>query len=114
VAQALGDYPPTHDANGNPVYYQGDGADTQIFRLQQQGIGELLTVRVDGQRLCQSYAGFCAKLADVRYKNLLGPAYRLIDRLAPGQKRWHRLKTVDTALLELIEHCNRVLNLHRP
>ncbi len=119
VAKALGDYPPLHDDDGNPQYYKGDGNDTQVFRLQQQGIGELLAVRCKNGRACQSYAHFCSKLTDskfndARYESLFGPVFGLIDRLAPNQKRWRRLTAVNVALLALIDHCRAVLNIHRP
>jgi hypothetical protein len=113
VAKALGDYPPACDASGDPIYYTGDGSDTQVFRLQQQGIGELLTVRNQNNPACQSYARFCSRVTDPTYQTLFEPVYRLIDSVTPDQKRWNRLKAVDMALVQLINHCNTVLNLHR-
>ncbi|HUK19734.1 MAG TPA: hypothetical protein VLW65_25115 [Bryobacteraceae bacterium] len=113
VAGALGNYPPSYDAQNKPVYYDGDGSDTQVFRLQQQGIGELLTVRRKDGRACQSYAHFCSKFADATYQNLLGPVYRLIECVTPSQKRWRRLMAVDDALGRLIAHCNALLSPDR-
>ena len=113
VAKALGDYPPSTDDSGKPVYHEGEGRDVQVFRLQQQGIGELLTVRRKDSQACQSYSRFWSKLSSDAYQYHLGPVSRLIDHVTPNEKRWQRLEAVHAAMLQLIDHCNQVLKLRR-
>jgi hypothetical protein len=106
VSGALGDY--------GPPEYTGAGNDTQVFRLQQQGIGELLAVRRNGKRACRGYEYFIAKISDAEYQNLFGPVFRLLDRLQRDEKRWKRLEAANGALQELIKHCEAVLQLPKP
>jgi hypothetical protein len=102
VSKALGDYPPA---------YSGTGDDIQVFRLQQRGIGELLARRINGKRVCQTYARFTGKISLGEYQAIFNPVFRLVDRVSPGEKRWNRLAATRTALKDLITKCDEVLRL---
>jgi hypothetical protein len=104
VSKALGDYDPGQK-------YTGSGNDTQVFRLQQRGIGELFAIRRDGKRACRGYAHFLSKLPDAEYQRLFEPVSRLVDRLQEKEKRWQRLEATLAALQALIAHCEAVLKL---
>ncbi len=103
VSQALGDY--------DPPLYMGTGHDTQVFRLQQQAIGELLAVRRSGKRACLGYAQFLAKLTDPQYQAALAPLHRLVDGLQSGEKRFERLKATHGAADKLVAQCEETLKL---
>jgi hypothetical protein len=105
VADALGSYD-----DGKPPYV-GTGHDTQVFRLQQQAIGEYMTLRSRRRRSCRSYAWFSGKTSDPDLRRLLEPVSLLLDGVKPGDKRWQRLEATHHALIELVGECNRVLRL---
>jgi hypothetical protein len=104
VSKALADY-------DSKKTYQGTGNDTQIFRIQQQAMGELLATRRNGRRACRGYAFFQTKKADPEYVAAFAPAIRLIDKLQPGEKRFQRLQATLAALSDLVEHCDKLLAL---
>jgi hypothetical protein len=103
VSKALADY--------DPPIYPGSGHDSQIFRIQQQAMGELLSARRSGRRACRGPAFFDSKKNDPQYKAAFQPAFNLIDKLQPGEKRYQRLKATLTALKELVEHCDKLLKV---
>jgi hypothetical protein len=98
-------------ANYDGPTYQGTGRDVQVFRLEQQAVGEYLALRVRGRRACCSYAWFTAHTGDPDLQRLLKPLVNLVDRLQPGEKRWGRLQAVHTAMEQLVQECDRVLKL---
>jgi hypothetical protein len=102
VSKALGNYPPA---------YSGTGNDTQVFRLQQRGVGELLARRTEGKRACQTYSRFTAKISGAEYQAMFNAVFLLVDRVGPGEKRWKRLEATHTALKDLIANCGEVLKL---
>jgi hypothetical protein len=103
VSKALADY--------DPPIYTGTGHDSQIFRIQQQAMGELLSARRGGRRACRGPAFFDSKKNDPQYRAAFQPAFNLIDKLEPGEKRFERLKVTLAALKELVDHCDKLLNV---
>jgi hypothetical protein len=103
VSKALGDY--------DPPIYNGTRHDSQIFRIQQQAMGELLSARRGGRRTCRGPAFFDSKKTDPQYVAAFKPAFRLIDELQPGEKRYERLKATLLALKELDEYCEKLLKV---
>lgn len=103
VSKALGDY--------DPPIYSGTGHDSQIFRIQQQAMGELLSTRRAGRRACRGPAYFDSKQSDPVYQAAFRPAYELIDKLQPGEKRYKRLEFTLAAVDDLVKHCDELLKL---
>ena len=103
VSKALADY-------GPPVYC-GTGHDSQIFRIHQQAMGELLSARRSGRRTCRGSAFFDSKENDPQYQAAFQPVFDLIDKLEPEEKRFERMKVTLAALKELIRHCDDLLKV---
>jgi len=103
VSRALGDY--------DPPLYQGAGADKQVFRLQQQAIGELLATRRNGRRACRSYPYFVTRITRPGFSAFFAPVVQLLDSLSPGEKRWHRVVEVHAAVRGLVAACEELLGL---
>jgi hypothetical protein len=105
----LSDFPPLFE--GNKKEYDGDGQDAQVYRLQQRVIGELLATRRGNRRACRSCAFFLSKLADQNFNRAFDPVRKLVDGLQPKDRRWKRLLDTHSALVELQNECNRLLQL---
>jgi len=105
VSNALSSY-----GAGKPSY-SGTGHDLQVFRLEQQALGEYMTVRSRKRRACCSYAWFSGRASDQELRRVVEPVFLMVDGLKPGEKRWERLHDVHTAVKELVAECNRVLKL---
>lgn len=105
----LSDFPPFFE--GQEKEYDGAGHDTQIFRLQQRAIAELLATRRGNRRACRSYALFLCNLADPDFSIAFDPVRKLVDNLKPGERRWKRLADTHAALIDLQNECNRLLQL---
>lgn len=88
------------------------GQDTQVFRLQQRAIGELLIVRENGNRRCISYPDFLNSLSSSPFEQQMKPLKALLEGISPTPKnncRWVRLNVTHAALVELETHCNALL-----
>ena len=90
----------------------GEADDRQVFALEQRTLGEIMTIKVDGERCCLSYSEFVDKWHDVQFKNKLIPMIDFLEALAPSQaRRWHRLGLLSVNLNSLREECLVLLNL---
>jgi hypothetical protein len=101
VSDALGNYPPEFDGAGN---------DTQVFRLQQRAIADVLATSRDTKRACLGYADFLAKYP-AELQSLCEPVKRLVDKVKPAERRWNRLRAVHSALSTLEKECEALLKL---
>lgn len=103
VSESLGHYSVSHPCSGK---------DTQVFRLQQRAIGELMIDRENNQMQCMSYPDFLKKLNDNEFSQHMDPIKLLLDDLNPDQDcRWKRLEVVFYAIKELKECCEKILEL---
>lgn len=109
VSGKLGDFPPFFNAVNKE--YEGVESDTQVFRLQQRAIGEMLAARRGDRRACKSYAWFKTKLTDPSFSSAFDPLRKLLLRVKANERRWNRLLDTHTALIELQSVCNRLLQL---
>ncbi len=83
VSDTLASYPPKK--------YECSGKDTQVFRLQQRAIGELLIYQKE-HRSCLSYPAFLQKMNDEEFSQHLKPLKALFEGLTPKDEcRWKRL-----------------------
>ncbi len=106
VSSSLGSFPPN---------YRCSGKDTQLFRLQQRAIGELLILRENDQRKCLSYPEFLLKLSDHNFNQHLKPLRSLLEDVDPQDDcRWKRLEATQQALIELKSRCEELLDLTTP
>jgi hypothetical protein len=103
VSKALGDY--------HPPSYEGNDPDTQVFRLQQQAIGEILSL--EKKQRCLGYASFLTKIADPHTAVHFLPLKNLFDNIKPGEKRWNRLTAVLDAISGFRKDCEGLLALER-
>lgn len=103
VSSSLGSFPPN---------YKCSGKDTQLFRLQQRAIGELLIIHEDDQRKCLSYPEFLQKLSAHEFNQHLKPLRSLLEDVDPQDDcRWKRLEATRQALIELKISCEELLDL---
>jgi hypothetical protein len=109
VNAKLSDFPPFFGAQ--EIEYEGSGSDTQVFRLQQRAIGEILATRRGNRRACRSYAVFLSKLTDKDFSKAFDPVRQLVDAIKPEERRWKRLQDTLSALVELKRECSRLLQL---
>jgi hypothetical protein len=104
VNRSLGSFPPKN--------YECSGKDTQVFRLQQRAIGELLIIREGDHRRCLSYPEFFQKLSDHQFNQHLEPLRSLLKDLNPKDDcRWKRLEATRRTLTELKDSCEELLAL---
>jgi hypothetical protein len=93
---------------------RGKGQDTQVFVLQQRAIGELLIVRDGDAPRVLGYPDFlAARKKDQRFAEMLAPLELLLSGLTKETKRWQRLENTRGALVELEQHCKKLLGLER-
>jgi hypothetical protein len=102
VDRSLSEYPPMCDGTGN---------DTQVFRLQQRQMGELLSTTVDGHPACLAYGLFLTKLSRPEFENAFKPLRRLVDAVQPGERRWTRLTNTLELLTPLKQECEALLRI---
>ncbi|MCP4373195.1 MAG: hypothetical protein GY797_34585 [Deltaproteobacteria bacterium] len=103
VAKSLGSFPPKYSCSGK---------DTQVFRLQQQAIGELFIVDGHKHRRCLNYPEFLQKLNDNQFSQHLRPLRALLEDVSPESDcRWKRLEVTKQALADLEAHCKDLLVL---
>jgi hypothetical protein len=100
VSKALGDYPRT---------YQGKDPDLQLFRLQQQAIGESMASHHGEKHQCIGYSTFLVKLPDATVSSLFHPLKMVLDSVKPGEKRWERLLDVRASVAQLRAECEALL-----
>jgi hypothetical protein len=105
VNRALGSFPPR---------YPGTGKDLQLFALQQRGIGEALMLRDNGSVRCMGYYDLVQKLGEPALGAQMAPLKRWLEGLQPGERRWHRLEAVRTALVNLKAECEKLLQVKKP
>ncbi len=106
VTDALADWP--HER------VDGDGADAQVFTLQQRAIGELLIRREGDVPRVLGYPEFLAERAnDPRFEPVLAPLTALVRGVTLGSKRWQRLDLARDALGALRLQCDELLGLER-
>lgn len=111
VSGKLSDFPPFFDAAKQAQEYKGTGSDTQVFRLQQRAIGELLAAHRQDRRTCRSYAWFLTKLTDKDCSAAFNPLRKLLIKVKSGERRWERLSDTRLALIEVQKVCSRLLQL---
>lgn len=71
--------------------YSCKGPDFQVFKLQQQAIGEAMAVGTNNPT-CMSYHQFLAEHREAPLCNRLEPLFRLVDGITPSDDcRWKRL-----------------------
>jgi len=106
VAAALGNFPPT---------FKCSGKDTQVFRLQQRAIGELMIVReAQHHKRCLSYPEFIEKLNTVDFKFHIQPLKSLLQDLDRKYDcKWKRINATHKALGRLRDLCEDLLDLKR-
>jgi len=104
VSKTLGDYPPKPP-------FPGAGPDRQLFRVQQQAIGELMATRGRGARGCIGYAAFRRRLARGDFDPHAAPLRDLLLGLKPNDQRYARLGATHVAIRKLEAECSRVLRL---
>ncbi len=109
VSRALGSYPPN---------FECDGEDAQVFRYQQQAIGEALILRSSGDSTsarCMNHDEFLRALTQGdSLETRLSPLRSLIEEVNPGSGcRWQRLEEVRKHLLELEGVCASLLDVSR-
>jgi hypothetical protein len=94
-----------------PPNYECSDQDTQVFRLQQRSIGELMTIRnEDGRQQCVSYPDFL-RMLDEEIQHF-APLRTLLEDVKPSDDcRWKRLQATKEALDRLQVHCNRLLGV---
>jgi len=98
--------------SGFPPKYQCSGKDTQVFRLQQRAIGELLIIHENDRIGCLSYPNFLQKMNDPAFSSHLKPLRLLLEDL--NQKddcRWKRLEATQQALKVLKANCEELLRI---
>ena len=101
VSKALGVYPRN---------YQGVDPDLQLFRLQQQAIGESMISHKDKHQ-CIGYSYFLLNLRDAGVSSLVQPLKDLLDSIRPGEKRWQRLQDARKSVTHLRAECEALLNV---
>jgi|SRR5918992_1418006 hypothetical protein len=96
-----------------PPNYEWSGQDTQVFRLQQRSIGELMTIRnEDGSQQCMSYPDFLRELDDPQFSPHLVPLCPLLEDVKPSDDcRWKRSQATKEALKDLQDRCNKLLGV---
>lgn len=102
VSSALGSYPAPWGAA--PV-------DTQVFRLQQRAIGQLVAVPEADPPRCMTYPEFFAKHDDVEFARHVEPLSMLLTGVSPaqGDGRLARLEQVRDGLVALEKVCSHIL-----
>jgi hypothetical protein len=101
VSGKLGDYPP---------HYQGNGADVQVFNLQQRAIGDRLVLARGDKPSCMGYHAFLSIAAEPVFE----PLRKLLDNVKPADKRWARLAATHQSLVKLQSKCEELLKLKSP
>jgi hypothetical protein len=109
VSGKLSDFPPYFNAEKKE--YDGSGNDTQVFRLQQRAIGEMLAARREERRSCRAYSWFLTKLKDPDFSAAFDPLRKLLVATKSEERRWKRLIDTHVALVELQQECSRLLQL---
>jgi len=104
VSDALANFPPD---------YECEGADVQVFELQQRAMGELIMERrADGSRTVMSYPDFVKKLDDPAFRKHFEPLKVLLkDIKQEDQCRWKRIAQTRDALADLQKSCQNLLNI---
>ena len=69
-----------------PANFSCSGKDTQVFKLQQRAIGELLIHRENNQTRCMSYTDFLQKLEENQFNQHLEQLRYLLEDLDPTQE----------------------------
>lgn len=106
VGHKLSDYPLEELKN-----VVGTG-DRQVFRLEQQVLGEAVIASENGELRCLRYSEFLAKWPDAAFKRSLRPMTDFVDGLQPtNTHRWKRLELMAGALNELHNECDRLLRM---
>ena len=87
-----------------------EGADVQVFVLQQRAIGELVIRREADAPRVVGYAEFLAlRDTDPRFGRVLAPLSSLLEGVEPDTKRWQRLARTREALAGLRVRCDQLL-----
>jgi hypothetical protein len=95
--------------------YRGDLAgemrsDFQLYRLQQQAIGELLVNRSNGNTYVMNFSEFLQKLQDEEFSQYFEPLKDMLEDLKPkNDYRWERLKITTEKLKELQSQCTKLI-----
>lgn len=105
VATSLASFPPN---------FKCTGKDTQVFRLQQRAIGELMIVREAQRKRCLSYPEFIEKLNSADFELHLKSLKALLQDLdRKFDCKWKRINATHKALGKLRDHCEELLDLKR-
>jgi hypothetical protein len=106
VTSALTTWPPADPC---------DGEDTQVFTLQQRGIGEALIVKDGRYRKCMSYHQFLRSYNNPIMQAHLAPLISLLHELkSDGGCRWNRVQATRAAIVELRKCCEAILQPPAP
>lgn len=95
-----------------PANVPCSGKDTQVFKLQQRTIGEIMIDPENNQPRCMNYSDFLVKLNETSFREHFEALGYLIEDLHPLQEcRWKRLIDTLSSLIELKECCKNILKL---
>jgi hypothetical protein len=96
-----------------PAPWPCEGSDVQVFRLQQQALGELMISGLPDHPRCLTYPNFLNRLQDEDFKLHLDPLRELLNSVAPQPTdcRWQRLEVALDALTSLAGTCRRLLTV---
>lgn len=111
--QALHSVASTLSAFPAPWGGRNGARDSQVFRMQQRALGELMIVERSGEPACLRFPDFLGRSSDPDFAMHVEPVRELVESLTPADTdgRWQRLQHTLKALNSLSLVCRDILDL---